>query len=532
MSALRQSHGRGLEISVLDQLTLRNAFDQLADTYDAVNPGFGIAPKFPNPTNLCFLLRYHRRFQEPFALEMVEKTLAAMRAGGIFDQIGLGFHRYSTDAAWLVPHFEKMHYDQALVSIAYTEGFAATGKVEYQTVAREVFSYVLREMTSPEGAFYSAEDADSEGEEGKYYFWTEKQIQDALPPEESRIIIQLFNIKPEGNFPEASEDGSGKNIPHLAKPVPELAKELKIESGQLQKIIDRSREKLFQARSKRVRPAKDDKILADWNGLMIASLALAGQTFDEPEYVEAAAKAADFILDNMVQAGSRLFHRYRKGSVGIPAFLDDYAFLCFGLIELYEASFEVKYLKKAMDLTRTMLKAFWDDQDHGLFFSGSESDPAIAREKKAYDSAVPSGNSVALLNLLRLSQITNDSSFQEYAHKLISAFSDQVAKYPAGYAWFLAGVDFSLGPNYQVVIAGDSDADETRKMIKALSRIFIPGMVKIFIPTETKSPAILDLAEYLKPMAQAASKPMAFVCKNFVCRQPVTDADQMIKLLD
>jgi uncharacterized protein YyaL (SSP411 family) len=326
------------------------------------------------------------------ALEMAEKTLDAMRRGGMFDQIGFGFHRYSVDEKWLVPHFEKMLYDQALLSLAYTEAYQVTGKVEFAQVAREIFTYVLRDMTAPEGGFYSAEDADSEGEEGLFYVWTPKEVKEHLGEETGDLYCRFYGITEEGNFEE------GLSIPHMRIPLQTFAKKEGMDTTRFETILKDARKVLFDLRKKRVHPLKDDKILTSWNGLMIAAFAKGYEALGNEAYAEAAKRAAGFILQNLRTADGRLLRRYRHGDAAYPGYLDDYAFLVWGLIELYEATFEVSYLEEAVALNKAMIDIFWDKQGGGLFFTGKGNEPLITQSKEIYDGALPSGNSVAVLN--------------------------------------------------------------------------------------------------------------------------------------
>jgi uncharacterized protein YyaL (SSP411 family) len=361
---------------------LNQAYEELRKRFDATYGGFSAAPKFPTPHNLLFLLRYWKRSGNEQVLSMVEKTLQEMRYGGIYDQIGYGFHRYSTDREWLVPHFEKMLYDQALLALAYLEAFQATGKVLYSDTAREIFTYVLRDMTDPEGGFYSAEDADSEGVEGKFYLWEESEIDRILGKATANSIRKVFNVERDGNFKEeATGRKTGANILHLGKTIEEIASDLDLSATALAADVAAARDKLLDVRERRIHPHKDDKILTDWNGLMIAAFARGAQVLEEPKYADAAAKAADFVLARMRRPDGRLLHRYRDGEAKITAHLDDYAFLIWGLIELYEAAFEVPYLETALELNTHMLDHFWDDHSGGLFFTSDDGEDLIIRKK-------------------------------------------------------------------------------------------------------------------------------------------------------
>ncbi len=516
-----QEAGEELNVDVLHA-----AYEQLLEVFDEQHGGFGGAPKFPTPHNLTFLLRYWKRTGDMMALRMVERTLTAMNMGGIYDQVGFGFHRYSTDARWLVPHFEKMLYDQALLEMVYTEAYLVTGNEEFKRIACEVFTYVMRDMTSPEGGFYSGEDADSEGVEGKFYTWTENEI-DSVLGEDSELIKKVFGIEKYGNFREEGKS-SGKNIPYLSRTLPELASDLKLQADEIRRRVGGAKQKLFAARENRVHPGKDDKVLADWNGLMIAALAKGAQAFDEPAYADAACKAADFILSRMRTEDGRLYHRYREGEPVVKAFLDDHAFLAWGLIELYEATFKVSYLRAALEITDKMMEHFWDKENHGLYFTAEDAEELILRKKEIYDGAVPSGNSVAMLNLLRLGRMTANAGFEEKAAQIGRAFSRTIWQAPMAYTQMMVALDFALGPTSEVVIAGDAGAEDTKAMLAALRRGFIPGKVVILRPGD---PEITGLAEYAKDLTSIEGRSTAYVCRNYSCRRPVTDAGKMMELL-
>jgi uncharacterized protein YyaL (SSP411 family) len=517
----------------LGEDTVKTAYNQLARSFDAQNGGFGTAPKFPTPHNLMFLLRYWLRAGDTQALAMVEKTLEAMRFGGIYDHVGFGFHRYSTDSRWFLPHFEKMLYDQALLAMVYIEAYQATdGKEAYEQTAREILSYVLRDMTSPEGGFYSAEDADSEGEEGKFYLWTLDEMEDVLSKEEADLIATVFTIKKNGNFvDEATGRETGKNILVLKRPLVAIASELAIPLEVLIHRLEPARARLFDARAKRVHPHKDDKILTDWNGLMIAALAKAAQAFDEPVYADAARRSADFILAKLVEAKGRLYHRYRDGEAAVTAFLDDYAFLCWGLIELYEATFEARYLQKALDLNAMMLQHFWDNEKGGFYFTAVDADRVLVRKKEIYDGAVPSGNAVAMLILLRLARLTGNQEYEEKAAALARTFSDAVMQSPAAHTQLLIALDLAHGPSYEVVIVGDPQAEDTKAMVGALRRAFVPNKVVIFRPADEEAPTITRLAGFTKDLTQCNNKATAYVCRAFRCELPTAEAHQMLTLL-
>jgi uncharacterized protein YyaL (SSP411 family) len=500
---------------------LRDAYEKLVVKFDAENGGFGHAPKFPTPHKLLFLLRYWNRTKEKTALEMVDKTLRSMRLGGIFDQVGFGFHRYSTDAQWLVPHFEKMLYDQALLALAYTEAYQATGAGKFKLTAKEVLEYVLRDLASPEGGFYSAEDADSEGEEGKFYLWTEPEVRKILSLEDADLAVTLFGVKIEGNYDESTQRRNGKNILHLAKPLEQVASESNLTLDELILKLGKIRNVLFETRKKRVRPEKDGKILADWNGLMIAALARASQVFGEQKYLQTAVKASNFVLEKMKAENGTLYHRYAKGEKAIDGFLGDYAFLVWGLIEIYEACFEDKYLQTALELTKTMIARFWDEKDGGFYFTAEGAEQVIRRRKEAYDGALPSGNSVALLNLLRLARLSGDSVYEEKASRTSKAFSGEVKRTPAAHTFMLLAVDFAVGPAYNVILVGDPHEDSTRKMLKVLRDDYLPNMV---VSLRQAGKAGLG---YEKIDGEAT----AYVCRGQTCMPPTNKTKKMLKLL-
>ncbi len=502
--------GRGSGGTAPGREALDKAYEELALSFDERNGGFGPAPKFPRPHAVLFLLRYWKRTGSEKALAMAEKTLQAMRLGGIYDHVGFGFHRYAVDAEWLTPHFEKMLYDQALLAMAYTEAYLAAGKDEYANTAREIFSYVLRDMTAAEGAFYSAEDADSEGEEGRYYLWTIDEIEQALGSEEAEEAAALFNVKKEDS------------IIHLDK----------MPAGARARSLEDARQKLFAFRNKRTRPRKDDKILADWNGLMISALARGAQALDEPELAEAARRAADFVLEKMRSPGGRLIHSFRDGRTGESAFADDYAFLIQGLLDLYEATFDTRCLRAALDLNRHMDEHFRDMEEGGFFITADDGGELPVRPKEISDGAVPSANSVAMLNMLRLSRMTGNARFEEAADRIGGAGSRLIGASPAAHSAFLVALDFGIGPSVEVVITGDIKAVDTISMIRALRRRYLPNKVVLFRPSGEKRSGIMDLAPFTETLSPLDGKATAYVCTDHKCSLPATSTDALLELLD
>jgi len=527
-----QPHFAGSPGGVLSVETLDLGFEQLAPRFDEQHGGFGIAPKFPTPHVLTFLLRYWLRAGDPRALEMVETTLQAMRRGGIYDHVGFGFHRYSTDREWLVPHFEKMLYDQALLMIAYVEAYQATGNPLYGGVAREIAAYVLRAMTSPEGAFYSAEDADSEGEEGKFYLWRRSEIEAILGAEDAALFCGAYHIEADGNWrDEATGRVPGTNIPHLDEDPASISVELGIEPVELARRLEAARQKLFEARERRVHPHKDDKILTSWNGLMIAALAKAAQAFGDPSYAKAAERAVDFLTANLVREDGRLLARFRDGEAAHVAYLDDYAFLAWGLLELYEATFAARHLDAALRLAREMDRLFRDVKAGGYFFTGEDGEPLLARAKEIYDGAAPSGNSVAALVLLRLGRITGDPGLEKSAAAIFEAFSGTTSQAPTAHTQLLGALDFALGPAREIVIAGEKADAEARAMIREVQGRFLPRKILLWnTPPEAKT--LHGLAPFVAAQAPVAGAAAAYVCENYACRAPVTSAAELGRLLD
>jgi uncharacterized protein YyaL (SSP411 family) len=500
----------------------RAAYEALAGQFDESHGGFGGAPKFPSPHHFLFLLRYWKRTGEPMALEMVEKSLAAMRRGGVYDHLGYGFHRYSTDARWRLPHFEKMLYDQAMLSMAFLEAFQATGKSLYAETAGEIFTYVLRELKAPGGGFYCAEDADSEGEEGKFYQWTEPEIREALDPDEAALFIGTFGIEKDGNFlDEATRQRTGRNVLFLARSPEEAARTM----------LEGAREKLFRARERRVRPGLDDKILTDWNGLMIAAMAKGAQVLDRPDWAEAAAEAARFVLTRLRDERGRLLHRYREGEAAVPGMLDDYAFLIWGLLELYEASFEAGTLKTALELADNTIDHFLDEKDGGFFFTADDGEEILFRQKESYDGAIPSGNSVIMLDLLRLSRITGRSDLEQKAIGVSRAFARNIGQIPSAYSQLIVALEFLAGPQFEIVVAGKPGAQDTQAMLDAVRRSFLPNRVLLLRPQGAGSGAIAAIAPYTKDMKADGGRATAYVCRNFACAKPVRTVEEMLGLL-
>ncbi len=508
---------------------IEKAVKEFRDRFDSEYGGFGTSPKFPSPHNLSFLLRYYKSFKNENALEMVEKTLDQMRRGGIYDHIGYGFHRYSTDRQWLVPHFEKMLYDQALLTISYVELYQVTGEELYKKTAEEILEYVLRDMTSPEGGFYSAEDADSEGEEGKFYLWTKDEFEKVVG-KDSDLLSIIFNLKPEGNFSDPLNDNTEPcNILHLKNTLNELSAETGLAEEVLKDKIDRAREKLFEAREPRVPPYKDDKILTDWNGLMICAFAKAARAFKNSLYEDAAAKAVKFIMTNLRTKDGRLLHRFRNGEAGITGNLDDYAFMISALIDLYETTFDVGLLKTAIEFNDLMITHFYDSINGGFFFTPDYGEELITRNKEIYDGAIPSGNSIAVQNLLKLGKITGNASLEDKADETLHFFSEQINRMPSAFANSISGLITAYRDSLEIVIAGSKDDKTTKEILEYFGRNFIPNKVILLkVPGDKE---LAEIAPFTEQMVQQDKSATVYVCRHYACEMPVTSVDEIKKLM-
>ncbi len=513
-----------------DETMIQGAFNQYASSFDPDYGGFSKSPKFPSPHNLIFLIRYSKLYNSPTALKMIKTTLNYMRLGGIFDQIGLGFHRYSTDKRWLLPHFEKMLYDQAMLSMAYLEAYHLTGNIDYANVAREIFRYVLRDMTNKEGGFFSAEDADSEGKEGTFYFWTKKELVEILGEKNGKIMAEVYGFLEMGNFhDEATAQATGKNIPYFQDNRNELAKEFDITLNELNEIIENSRKKLFNVRQERVHPQKDDKILTDWNGLMIAAFALGGQILNEPEYINAAKKAAEFVHKKLRNKNSKLFKSYRNGKSGLSPHLDDYSFMVWGLLNLYEGTFNIEYLSRALELTEVMNENF-SDENGGFFIGSKDAEKLMVRAKFSYDSAIPSGNSVAVMNLFRLSKITGNKKWTNLAEKTLKAFTDEAKQTPTGFAHMLTGFMFDLKEPKEVVVVANSYNSKTKKLVQKLKDNYCPNKVIIF--KDLSDPKRLEeIAPWISDYSVIDNKPTYYICEDFTCKRPTTNIKTVLNYL-
>jgi uncharacterized protein YyaL (SSP411 family) len=522
---------RGAPGAMLGEDTLARAEAQLASSFDAQHGGFGTQMKFPVPHNLRFLLRRHARTGSTSALEMVERTLRAWRLGGVYDHVGFGIHRYATDREWLVPHFEKMLYDQALATLAYVEAWQVTHDAEHEQVAREILTYVTRDMTSPAGGFYSAEDADSEGEEGLFYLWTSAELETALGADDAAFVARMFGCTAEGNYrDEATGERTGRNILHLTRPLGERAADLGLEPSALDARWESLRARLFEAREKRVHPLKDDKVLTDWNGLMIAAFAAAGRAFDDESLLVHAQRAADFCLRELRTPEGRLLKRWRNGEAALPGLLDDYAFLVYGLVELFQADQDPRWLRAALELTDVQIKQFLDPELGGFFLSPRDGEALIVRGKEVYDGALPSGNSITAHNLVRLARLTGDTELEEFAALTVRAFSGGIGEQPASYTQLLAAVDFLVGPSFELVVAGDPGAEDTHAARAALGRVFAPNAVTLLRP-DGEAPEVTRFAPYTAAQVAQGGRATLYLCRNFACEAPTSDVESVVQKL-
>jgi uncharacterized protein YyaL (SSP411 family) len=504
------SQGSGEELNSAS--LVQAGYTELMRQYDSRNGGFGGQPKFPTPHRLVFLLRHGRQD----GIKAVEHTLEEMRMGGVYDQVGFGSHRYATDAKWLVPHFEKMLYDQALLVIAYTEAYELTGKEFYADVAKEILTYVLRDMTEARGGFYSAEDADSEGEEGLFYVWSAEELKSVLG-DEFEWVSKVWNITETGNFrDEASGKTTGNNIPHLTG----------LLSSDDENRISIPRQKLFDLREKRIHPLKDTKVLTDWNGLMIAAFAKAGRAFDVDEYVQAAIKANSFIESEMRQDTGELWHRYRDGHKAIQGHMEDYAFMVFGLLELYESSLDFRYLESALEYNDILTSSFVDKAGGGYYMTAEDAEALIVRPKELYDGAIPSGNSVHMLNLLKLARLTGHSELEKQAVETGRAFSGSIEQSPSNYSQTLIALQFAQDETVEIVVVGDRASDDTRQMLDYINSVYKPGKVVLFKDPEDAE-KLTEIAPFTKEQGMVGGKATVYICRNFSCEQPINSLEEL-----
>ncbi len=512
----------------IEQAQLAGVFHGLMAGHDPVFGGFGISLKFPQPHQLLYLLSYHERTGDKSALAAVKLTLDRIRAGGVYDQLGYGIHRYAVDRMWKVPHFEKMLYDQAQLAMAAAECYRATGETKYRRMTEELFAYVLGDLSSPEGGFYSAEDADSEGEEGKFYLWTADELKRVLSDEQFAAFSKVYDVRPQGNWIDrATGEPQSTNILFMTDSGATTFAEA---PDELKRHLDAAHVKLLAQRAKRIRPQRDDKIMADWNGLMIASLARGGRLLEQRRYVDAAAKAFEFIQTHLRSERGRLLHRWCRGSAGVPAYLDDHAFLAWGAIELYKATYDPKYLKAAARLAKEMNGRFWDDSEGGYFFTAADAERLPIRPKKFADMAVPSGNSVATLVLSELGRLTGEPKFEDRADTLERLLSSGVLRMPSRATQFAVALEYRRRPGVEVVVVGDAGSAETERMLSLLQKHAATGNIAILLKDVKDTTGLLaEVAPFTRNYRQIGGTATAYVCRNRTCQAPTNDPEVMLR---
>ena len=527
VDALKRSTAGHIEgAGALSRDLVEQAVQELKQRFDSQWGGFGSAPKFPSPNALSLLLRHHRRTGDQDALHMVTLTLERMASGGMYDQVGGGFHRYSVDREWLVPHFEKMLYDNAQLARVYLDAFLATKRPLYRRIARETLAYVLRDMADESGGFHSTLDADSEGEEGTYYLWSMTEVKRLLPGRDGDLFCEYYGITKAGNF-------EGRNILHRPVPLEDFAQRARMEPDEWRRRLDAMRQKLLMVRARRVPPKKDDKVLTDWNALMISALARGYAVLGDEAYRAAAERAARFVLTQMGADHGRLLHAYRAGQSHIDAYLDDYAFVALAFLDLYQATFDVQWVEYARDLTRQMVERFWDDARGGFFLTGAGQPDAIVRSKSAEDGATPSGNAIAASALLLLGKLTDGKGYLERAEKTLAAFQGAAQRSPHAFAGLLCSLDFHLGPSREVAVVGPMDDSGTAALLAATRRRYMPNAVVAMIdPRSPNAAAAARVVPLLAARPMVDGRPAVYVCRNSECRAPVTEVQALEKLLD
>jgi uncharacterized protein YyaL (SSP411 family) len=499
---------------------LDSAFRRISANYDRTNGGFGGAPKFPPAMNLEFFLHTYHRTGKNEALEMVEHTARKMSEGGMYDQLGGGFHRYSVDAKWLVPHFEKMLYDNALLSRMYLHTYQVTKNPDARRIAEETLDYVVREMTDARGGFYSSQDADSEGEEGKFFVWTSQEVLDALGAPDGNLFCDYFDVTASGNF-------EGQNILHITSSIEDTAARNKISVGELRDILDRGRQKLFALREQRIKPGRDEKVLTAWNGLMLSSFAEAAAVLERADYLNVAEANARFLLTHLQKDGL-LLRTYKDGAAKLNAYLEDYACLIDGLISLYEATGELTWIESAVSLADKMIEQFWDDDEGGFFFTGKSHEQLIVRSKEFMDNATPSGNSIATLSLLRLGLLTGNDDHRRRATAVLRLMADQIRRYPSAFGFALSALDFYLDAPLEIVIVG-SPGERLDDLLRTVWQTYLPNRVIALCRTDhDPAAAVVPLFADRNTLA---TQPTAFVCQANTCQQPVTTTEDLLNQL-
>jgi hypothetical protein len=520
---------------------LDEAYQTFVNSYDSTNGGFGSAPKFPRPAGFNFLLRYYSRTGQKNALDMSLETLRKMANGGVYDHIGGGFHRYSTDPLWHVPHFEKMLYDQAQLAISYLEAYQITHDEFFAGVARDVFAYVKRNMTHKEGGFYSAEDAESapdpsrpdEKEEGAFYTWTKKEIDRLLSPEEAKVFDYYFGVLEKSNVArDPHQEFVGENILYVPHSVQDTARQFDLTLEEVEKLLASARQKLFSHREKRAHPHLDDKVLTSWNGYMISAFARGFQVLREDQYRKNAEAAAKFILDKLYDPEKKeLLHRYRDGEARFDAHLEDYALFVQGLLDLYESTFEIRWLKTAISLTEDQNRLFYDSANGGFYDISGTDKSILIRTKEWYDGAEPTGNSIAILNLLRLAQMTGNKKYQTMAEQSLAFFGQRLEQTGEAVPQLLVALDFSLSKPKQIIIAGKADDSHTKELLQEVHSKFIPNKVLLLADGAEGQTTLASYIPFIKSVTMLKGKPTAYICENYACKLPTSDRKIVAKLL-
>jgi len=502
---------------------LNAAFAALSSNFDKANGGFGGAPKFPPSMTLMFLLRHYKRTRSDEALKMVETTLQKMAGGGMYDHLGGAFARYSVDAVWLVPHFEKMLYDNALLTRIYLYAYQQTKNPMYRRIAEETLEYVIRDMTDRTGGFYSSEDADSEGEEGKFYVWTKAEVMGLLGEEDGQIFCEFFDVTEQGNFEH------GNSILNTPRSIEEFAAAKTLDVGSLRKLIHTGKRKLFNAREKRVRPGRDDKSLAAWNGLMLTAFAEAANILVRDDYREVAIRNAAFITTQLMKDG-RLLRTYKSGQAKLNGYLEDYAYVIEGLLAAYEATFELKFFTQARELADTMITQFWDEQEGGFYFTSSDHEELITRTKDYFDSATPSGNSVAAVVLLKLGVLTSNRDYTNRAVTVLRAMRPAMSRYPSAFGYTLSALDFYLSEPKEIAMVGKLDSHEVRAFVEEVYSRYIPN--KVVAAAEPNDERAASEIALLADRRAINGQATVYVCRNYTCLEPATTVEQFAARLE
>lgn len=533
VSSLKDVANPSIPNSFITEKEMNEIFESLKDFYDEKHGGFGEAPKFPSPQNLVFLSNFFKNTNNKDSLRMIDQTLTSMLLGGIYDHIGFGFHRYSTDVKWLVPHFEKMLYDQATILEALYESYQVTKKDLFLQSGFEIKEYLKSNLQSPEGGFYSAEDADSEGEEGFFYIWSHKELEDALTTDEFQFFKHLYNVEEEGNFlEETTKNYNGKNIIYLKNELKEFTNTFSLDEKSIFSESSRIKVKLKHLRDERNRPLLDDKILLDWNSMMISSLSKMYRATLDSDFIEVAMKANSFIESNMTQSSDQFFHCYRSGKASIDGFLDDYSFYTKSLIDLYESTLNPQYLKKAIAYCNAMIDMFWDDEN-GLFFLAKEdSKDLIVRQKNLLDGAIPSGNSTALFSLLKLSMYQGDEALFKKAELLSYKLGEMAKKFPINLGQFLANQYLFYGDNVQIVVTSELDSlDLNQELFKYLVNLRINKKTIFHINSESARDEFIKISDKYSFLPSPSKEIKIYVCSGFSCKNPVSTLDELKEIL-